>query len=214
MQNTNQTFGSRVPLKNVPIQHFSVQYHSTCIPSIFHSHYTSKKSLIIIHPTVSWLHFHQCQVLVATGNPKLHFDLSSLISLGNPFAWQVTLSLYLWAFLSQKLCWKKTFQGPPTPYGYVPEYASNGFEYTLSQPSYSPSTCISIPTLLQMCTITLALLFKSSTWLLWLFVCISYSRESTFLKQEMTHCRTFRTGPCHTYFIEEWNYIPGSWEWM
>ena len=67
--------------------------------------------------------------MVATGNPKLHFDLSSLISLGNPFAWQVTLSLYLWAFLSQKLCWKKTFQGPPTPYGYVPEYASNGFEY-------------------------------------------------------------------------------------
>ena len=66
---------------------------------------------------------------MATGNPKLHFDLSSLISLGNPFAWQVTLSLYLWAFLSQKLCWKKTFQGPPTPYGYVPEYASNGFEY-------------------------------------------------------------------------------------
>lgn len=66
---------------------------------------------------------------MAIGNPTLEFDLTSLISFGNPFAWKVTLSLYLWAFLSQKLSWRKTFKGPATPYGYVPEYASNGFEY-------------------------------------------------------------------------------------
>lgn len=51
-----------------------------------------------------------------------------MTSCGNSFAWKVVLTLYFWAFLSQKVP-SKIFKGPPTAHGYVPEYADNGFQY-------------------------------------------------------------------------------------
>ena len=83
--------------------------------------YSLNHFLIRIFP----LHF---QVLVSLSNPSPSFSISTLFSLGTPFAWKVVLLFYAWGFISLKVP-SKVFKGPATPNGYIPLYSANGLQY-------------------------------------------------------------------------------------
>ncbi|GAB6028053.1 hypothetical protein CHUAL_002272 [Chamberlinius hualienensis] len=55
-------------------------------------------------------------------------NFNESVLLGNKFSWAAVGIYTLWAILWLKIP-SKTFYGPPTPYGYKPPYASNGFLY-------------------------------------------------------------------------------------
>ena len=66
--------------------------------------------------------------MVSLSNPSLSFSISTLFSLGTPFAWKVVLLFYAWGFISLKIP-SKVFKGPATPNGYIPLYSANGLQY-------------------------------------------------------------------------------------
>ena len=107
--------------------------------------------------------------MVALSNPSVSFTISSLFSLGSPFAWKVVLLFYVWAFVSLKVP-SNVFKGPATPNGYVPLYSANGLQfYFVSLVLFLLFTTLGYQNL---CTVGNLVLFFFKYWLQLTFYCI------------------------------------------